>query len=321
MRIRDGLIIDRDARDRAMNRLAAGSPCGRWDASDLRTPSAHYDAPVLRRCPRHECCSVAGGLRACRNLAQGRDHRDLGPVLRVERGELLLVGHGLLEGVVLHDGPAADDLLGLGVRSVDPADLALTNHEVHGVLSAVQAAAVEEHALGGLFADIGVHRVEQRLRRRADALFHPHESHETRHLDHSFWLLGGLLLEGTSNERQALRHSHSAESKECIHGLSQGWTSPARKANATACARSRTPVLAKSRLTCVLTVASLTTSRAAISPFDSPAAIRVSTSVSRGVSPSTGWADPMAAGVAAGVGATASRWSSRRACTTGSSIA
>src|SRR5262249_17896371 len=34
----------------------------------------------------------------------------------------------------------------------------------------------------------GVHRVEQRLRRRADALFHPDESHETRHLDHSFGL-------------------------------------------------------------------------------------------------------------------------------------
>ena len=147
---------------------------------------------------RHEASVVSpvqspGASGPVGDLAQGRDHGDLGPVLRVQLGELLLVGHGLLEGVVLHDGPAADDLLGLGVRSVDPADLALADHEVHGVLGAVQAAAVEEHTLGGPLADVGVHRVEQRLRRRADALFHPHESHETRHLDHSYWLLGSCF--------------------------------------------------------------------------------------------------------------------------------
>src|SRR4051794_13006833 len=148
--------------------------------------------------------SVAGRLRARGDLAQGRDHGDLGPVLRVQLGELLLVGHGLLEGVVLHDGPAADDLLGFGVRSVDPAHLALADHEVHGVLGPVQATAVEEHTLGGPFADVGVHRVEQLLRWRADALFHSHESHETWHLDNSYWLLGGCFshvrrtLPGTS---------------------------------------------------------------------------------------------------------------------------
>src|SRR3954453_6478625 len=104
--------------------------------------------------------SLAGFLRTCGDLAQGRDDRDLGPVLRVQVGELPLVGHGLLEVGVLHDGPAADDLLGLGVRSVDAADLALTDHEVHGVLRAVQATAVEERALGGPLADVGVHRIE-----------------------------------------------------------------------------------------------------------------------------------------------------------------
>src|SRR5215213_9651354 len=79
--------------------------------------------------------SVARSLRAHGDLAQGRDHGHLWPVLRVQLGELLLIGHGFLEGVVLHDGPAADDLLGFGVRSIDPADLALAGHEVDGVLS------------------------------------------------------------------------------------------------------------------------------------------------------------------------------------------
>jgi len=83
------------------------------------------------------------------DLAQGRHHVALGPVLRVQLGELLLVGDRRLHGVVLHDGPPADDLLGLGVRSVDPSDLALADHEVHGVLGAVQTATVEEDPLGG----------------------------------------------------------------------------------------------------------------------------------------------------------------------------
>ena len=42
--------------------------------------------------------------------------------------------------------PAADDLLGLGVRPVDPGDLALADDEVDGVLGAVEPAAVEEDA-------------------------------------------------------------------------------------------------------------------------------------------------------------------------------
>ena len=51
--------------------------------------------------------------------------------------------------------------------------------------------------------------------------------------------------------------------------------------------RSREPVLAKMRLTCVLTVASLTKSVRAISRLDLPAAMRRSTSDSRGVSSSS----------------------------------
>src|SRR5438445_715083 len=47
--------------------------------------------------------------------------------------------------------------------------------------------------------------------------------------------------------------------------------------------RSREPVLAKIRLTCVFTVASLTNSARAISRLDWPAAMRRSTSASRGV--------------------------------------
>src|SRR6185369_2627265 len=47
---------------------------------------------------------------------------------------------------------------------------------------------------GGTFAVACVHRVEQRLRRRADAFFHPHEFHDTRHLDHSSSLWGTYVL-------------------------------------------------------------------------------------------------------------------------------
>ncbi len=155
----------------------------------IRTGLCRHQASVGARASPRLSRRRRGASGPVGDLAQGGDHGDLGPVLRVQLGELLLVGDGLLEAVVLHDGPAADDLLGLGVRPVDAADLALADDEVHGVLSAVQPAAVEEHALGGLLADVVVHRVEQRLRRRADALFHPHESHETRHLDHSYSLL------------------------------------------------------------------------------------------------------------------------------------
>ena len=62
-----------------------------------------------------------------------------------------------------------------------------------------------------------VHRVEQRLRRRTDALFHPHESHETRHLDHSLLVAGGCFLARTSNGRQALRHRPSKSFRTCRH--------------------------------------------------------------------------------------------------------
>src|SRR6266536_2011165 len=54
-----------------------------------------------------------------------------------------------------------------------------------------------------------------------------------------------------------------------------------------ACARSRRPNLASSRLTCVLTVSSAITRCAAISALDSPRAINMSTSVSRRVRPGT----------------------------------
>ena len=80
-----------------------------------------------------------------------------------------------------------------------------------------------------------------------------------------------------------------------------------------ACARSREPVLAKIRLTCVFTVASLTNSARAISRLDLPAAIRRSTSHSLGVrSPSPS--------PAAGAGARAAAKASR-CCTPGSSTA
>ena len=79
--------------------------------------------------------------------------------------------------------------------------------------------------------------------------------------------------------------------------------------------RSREPVLAKIRLTCVLTVASLTKSARAISRLDLPAAMRRSTSDSRGVrSVSAGSAAAAAAGARAAA-------DSSRCCTSGSSTA
>lgn len=67
----------------------------------------------------------------------------------------------------------ADDHLGLAVRSVDPCDTPLPDHEVHGVLCAIEIGAVNEHTLDGPSADVGVHRVEKRLRRWTRAFFHP----------------------------------------------------------------------------------------------------------------------------------------------------
>ena len=109
----------------------------------------------------------------------------------MELGEGPLVLGGLLKTGVFHDCPTADDLLGLGVRPVDTGDLALADDVVHGVLRPVESATVEEDPLAGPLTDVLVHRVEQRLGRRSDALFHPHESHESGHLDHSFglWLV------------------------------------------------------------------------------------------------------------------------------------
>ena len=79
--------------------------------------------------------------------------------------------------------------------------------------------------------------------------------------------------------------------------------------------RSREPVLAKIRLTCVLTVASPTKSARAISRLDLPAAMRRSTSDSRGVrSVSAGSATAAAAGARAAA-------DSSRCCTSGSSTA
>ncbi len=62
--------------------------------------------------------------------------------------------------------------------------------------------------------------------------------------------------------------------------------SPCRYAYATACARSRAPIFGSRWLMWLFTVASLTTSRAAMSVFDRPSAIRASTSASRTVRPS-----------------------------------
>ena len=98
---------------------------------------------------------------------------------------------------------------------VDAGGLALADHEVDRVLGAVQAAAVEEDALGGLLTDVGVHRIEQRLRRRADALFHPHESHETRHLDQSFRLMGELLSRTYVEQRTRSSTSTSMHFSRC----------------------------------------------------------------------------------------------------------
>src|SRR5919201_2562705 len=64
----------------------------------------------------------------------------------------------------------------------------------------------------------------------------------------------------------------------------RGVTTPASYARITACTRSRTPSFERTRATCVLTVAALTTSRSAISAFDRPRARSSSTSRSRSVS-------------------------------------
>src|SRR6185503_5655715 len=69
-----------------------------------------------------------------------------------------------------------------------------------------------------------------------------------------------------------------------VCGAERGTTSPDSYAVITAWVRSRRPSLARTRLTCVFTVWSPTTSRSAISVFERPSATSVSTSTSHGVS-------------------------------------
>src|SRR5271166_1036563 len=85
------------------------------------SPGFCPDPPILAAAGEGSAdpASLAGRLRAGRDLAQGGDHGDLGPVLRVQLGERLLVCRRLREARILHDGPTADVLLGLGVRPVD----------------------------------------------------------------------------------------------------------------------------------------------------------------------------------------------------------
>ena len=77
----------------------------------------------------------------------------------------------------------------------------------------------------------------------------------------------------------------------------RGTTSPDSYAVTTACVLSRNPSLLSTRLTCVFTVSSVTTSRAAISGLDRPSATSRRTCLSRGVSLASA-----AVGGASGVG-------------------
>src|SRR5688500_19360329 len=61
----------------------------------------------------------------------------------------------------------------------------------------------------------------------------------------------------------------------------RGRTSPTSYAKTTACTRSRRPSFRSTEETCVFTVASVSTSREAISAFDSASATKRSTSTSR----------------------------------------
>ena len=79
-------------------------------------------------------------------------------------------------------------------------------------------------------------------------------------------------------------HRDRAAPARRLSAHAPGVTSADSYASTTAWTRSRTPSLASTRLTCVLTVASLSTSSAAISRLESPRAISTSTSRSRGVS-------------------------------------
>src|SRR3546814_5182564 len=89
--------------------------------------------------------SVVRGRRGLLgNLEQRRDHGQLRPVLGVQIGELALCLDGLLERRIVEQRPATDDLLGLGVGPVDTGGLASAYDEVHCVLGAIEAAAVEE---------------------------------------------------------------------------------------------------------------------------------------------------------------------------------
>ena len=58
---------------------------------------------------------------------------------------------------------------------------------MNGLAAKIQLT-LEEDPLAGPLTDVLVHRVEQLLWRCPDTLFHPHESHESGHVDHSFGL-------------------------------------------------------------------------------------------------------------------------------------
>lgn len=77
--------------------------------------------------------------------------------------------------------------------------------------------------------------------------------------------------------------STSRDSRARIRSHLPGWTRPVSYATTTACARSRRSSLLRMRPTCVFTVCSASTSFSAISTFDIPPAISLSTSVSLGV--------------------------------------
>jgi DNA-directed RNA polymerase specialized sigma24 family protein len=157
---------------------------------------------------------------------RGIDHFRRADTLRRKTAE---VGHGVLEAVVPQERPAADDLLGLRVRTVDPGHLALADDVVHRVLGPVQAASVEEHARRGPLPDVVVHRLEQRLGRHTNAFFHPDESHETGHLNS---LLGGLTGWCFVHVRRTGASVFDIEFQESFHAPTAALSaaSPARQA-------------------------------------------------------------------------------------------
>ncbi|CAM5678570.1 hypothetical protein SBADM41S_06010 [Streptomyces badius] len=111
-----------------------------------------------------------------------------------------------------------------------------------------------------------------------------------------FAAVGGILAVHAATVR---RRERALKLVDAAHDLSAGrrgagrgaWapatTRPSSYARITACARSRSPIFANSRLMWVFTVWSVMVSRSAMSALDNPRAIRTSTSASRAVSPST----------------------------------